>query len=318
MSSLINTVRSTSEASLRLLAATIRPLIRWLHVVVASIAVLALSLMLLDSLVNTSSKASTAVAAIAIAILVLLIFGEVARRAHAARLEKRLDQISDALQTDPFRKLRAHELLTCAKMHSRRAQFNSVSSMVVLALLALFVAFAGAALNFDAVKLGSLSQVKEELDARRSFFTNNSFTMTDSDKKDALDQIGRLGQRQDELVGKQSEAEQRVLDPTNRIMTALLVRIAVVAVSIYLVIILNRAYKQHTAMSALYRSRLVALLRGDDDLETFAKYAVLVSADMVEYKTDIDSPIDQIAGALEKLAKAFRGSPKDSGSTSSN
>lgn len=130
--------------------------------------------------------------------------------------------------------------------------------------------------------------------------------MTDDARQRALANIANKETEETKLTQDQAAAEAKIFDPTNRIFSALLIRIAVVAVSIYLVIILNRAYKQNTAMSALYRSRLVALLRDDSDLEAFAKYAVLVSAETVEYKTDIDTPVEQLVNAVKKVTEAFR------------
>jgi hypothetical protein len=58
-------------------------------------------------------------------------------------------------------------------------------------------------------------------------------------------------------------------------------------------------------ISSSYRARFISALRGDEDIENFAKYAAVISAETIEYSAEIEHPSDRLITIFEKLSNMF-------------
>lgn len=213
------------------------------------------------------------------------------------KITERVRAINDVLSSDLRLAERAKDMFLSSEYYRGRAVFNNIASLVTMAGLLAFVAFAGAFLNKDTVQFDAVQKF-ENLVEKLSAMQGNSA------EKQA--QLLRVSNNYSESLKKQVDAEASINEPYYRVVSGLMIRISAVAVAIYLVIILNKSYKYNNNVAAIYRARFIALMRGDEDFEHFAKYALLLSAETVDYNTDIEHPAERMLSIFDKIKETFK------------
>ncbi len=252
--------------------------------------------------------------------------------ASDSRRKKRetLESISQTLDGDLRAVVRAKELFTSSEKHYRAAIFSQVLSFAILILVAVFVALAGMAISRETVEFQTASQLRaqiaileaekanfEELDAGfrrwRERVGNDLSSPENLSIENAFRALvdiastrnqGQLDQFRTDLANalrKQLDAEVDFFSPTYRMFSSIVIRISVVAVAIYLVVILNKAYKMNIKLSSYYRSRFLSMIRGDSNLKEFSAYTKLTNPS-VDFDDDIRHPIEHIVESIKEMS----------------
>jgi hypothetical protein len=126
-------------------------------------------------------------------------------------------------------------------------------------------------------------------------------------RKTAADNfIESLQKRYDSALGKLLEADSQRVDNTNRAVSLLLFRISVLAVSIFTVVLLIRAYRANTITANVFRGRMIALLAYDQDVEGLSLRAAALSAEHVDFGKEPKHPIDYMLSSVRELGKLLR------------
>jgi hypothetical protein len=237
------------------------------------------------------------------------------------RVDSRLMRISSSLKDSPMQAKMAEELYLSSQYYLRKAARNNFYSVVVLAALGVSVVFAGYALNLDTVNFGTADNYRRAtanaLEAYQSSVTgmpiNSDLLRSQPDEykklvdaqATALASYNDARAKEFAALDKQNDAAASMFHPSYRIASAIIIRMSMIGVAIYLVILLNRAYKFNSAMASFYTARLMATLNDKDDGDSFTKRAQAFSPDLVSYDADIEHPLDKIKDMFEKVLESF-------------
>ena len=225
---------------------------------------------------------------------------------------ERIGGIKLVMIDDMARFERARDLFYAAEHHKKAAYLNNISSVGVLILVCLFVGFAGKFINQDTVQFAGNAKLETDLKNMREDYIPSLPSKTISIEeiaqmaKERSERINFIQGAYVESVRKQIEAEAAISSPLYRMASSFLLRISVVGVGIYLVVILNRAYKYNNSMSTSYRVRYISMLKGDESIDEFVKYNLALSVLDIDYSADIEHPTERISMIFEKILAIFK------------
>jgi hypothetical protein len=248
---------------------------------------------------------------------------------HALRSKQRLVELTKDLKDHSAGDLRAiEELYRLQELHIRAAARSLAAALVLLLVSIGFVVSAGHFIDNDAPKIASVATIKQDLaDAQKEvgeidrniteYLRTNPSAIG---KADSSDELRGFTQRQRDLVqyieslqkaytsalAALLEVDSQRVNNTNRAVSLLLFRISVLAVTIFTVILLVKAYRANTTMGNVFRGRMIALLVSDHDFESFSLRVATLSAEHVDFGREPKHPIDYMLSTIRELGKVLR------------
>jgi len=259
------------------------------------------------------------------------------------QLKQEISELIGGLTDQSPSNLKAIEqLFLLQEFHIRAGTRNLTFALMLLLGSIGVVAFAGYFIDFDAPKVESVDSIDRALtrsirdgrDLQRELEsaiatlrdTIGHTGLTTGERNEALLNIMRtpelqvIQQRMDtnnasiralqenyvDALKILQQADSQRVSSTNRAVGLLLFRISVLAVAIFTVILLVRAYRTNIMMGNIFRGRMMALLAYDRDVESLSLRAAAFSAEHVDFGREPKHPIDYMLRATKEFGKLFQ------------